>query len=470
LQRGLLNKAQRGELFLHLPMGYLRTASGEVGFDPDEQVQSTVRLIFDKFEELGTISGVFCYLVRHGIRLGVRSITSPDCGQLHWRQSCRTTLANLLQHPIYAGAYVYGRRQSSPQRKLAGKINDPPSRQMDRWQVLMRDRLPAYITWDQFLENQRRIAQNRSRWEVLGPCREGPTLLAGLICCGGCGHRLQVHYRRRGQGAYVCNRKRWDPSVRNCPSVPASALDGLIAEQVLRALEPASVELSLAAVADVERERDRLNQHWKRRLERAGYEAARAARQYHAVEPENRLVARTLERQWETALERHRQLEEEYDRFRRDAPVQLTDETRDRIVALAADIPSLWYESGISAADRQQIVRLVVERVVAKIQADSESVDVTIFWAGGYSSQHRLRRSVQGFEQLVDFESLERRIRELLVAHKTSAQIAERLNRDGFNTPRRQGKFTADIVRRFVSTRKMTGLRRSRSQPSLEGD
>src|SRR5207253_2080869 len=157
-----LNKAQRGELFLHMPTGYVRLPSGQVDLDPDEQVRTVVRLIFDKFEELGTATRVFRYLVRHGIRIGVRPTWGPNRGQLEWRRPCRSTVLNILRNPIYAGAYVYGRRHTEPQQKARGQHRTTkPSRKMEDWQVLLRDRLPSYITWERYLAITAQLDQNR---------------------------------------------------------------------------------------------------------------------------------------------------------------------------------------------------------------------------------------------------------------------------------------------------------------------
>lgn len=463
LERGSLSKAQRGELFLHAPTGYVLSPTGTVELDPDEQVRAVVQLIFDKFDELGTATGVFRYLARNGIRIGVRPTGGANRGQVEWRLPCRTTVVNLLHNPIYAGAYAYGRRGRNARRLDGGRPRSRhPSRDRSTWLVLLRDRVPAYISWDRYEANIRRLEQNRAHWEVLGAPREGPALLGGLIRCPNCRDRLRISYHDGSKAYYLCTRNVWDPTARSCPAVPVPEVDRLVSAQVLRALEPASLELSLQAIDAVQRERARLDQHWRQRLERARYEAERAARQYHAVEPENRLVARTLEQRWEQALRQQRQLEEEYDRFLQETPPRLTAAERERIAALAADIPALWDAPTTTAADRQALVRHLVERVEATVQHCSEMIDVTICWAGGFASQHQIRRSVLRFEQLRDFDRLCDRIVELQQTGQTAAQIAAQLNADGFHTPRKTGRFTVDIVRMFVSKRGLGVLRNHR--------
>jgi hypothetical protein len=217
----------------------------------------------------------------------------------------------------------------------------------------------------------------------------------------------------------------------------------VVSQQVLRALEPAALELSVQASQDVQHERERMNRLWEQRLERARYEAQRAERQYNAVEPENRLVARTLERRWEEALAQERQLQEEHDRFLRQNPPQLSAAERERIAALAADIPALWNMPTTTAADRQTIIRHLVQRVVVTVPDAKDLLTVTIHWVGGHVSQHEARRRVHRLEHLSQYEDLRARIIELHQTGWTGAQIATRLNQEGFHLPRSQTPFKA---------------------------
>ena len=459
LDRGRLNKARRGELFLHVPPGYVRTQSGGVDLDPDEQVRDVVRLIFDKFDELGTACAVFRYLVRHEIRLGLRPHLGPDRGRLEWRPPSRTLLFRILHHPIYSGTYAYGFRpeedgSDGPGVTDVGRALDPAG----DWEVLIRDHLPAYITWDHYLTNLRRLGQNRAHWKAPGAPREGPSLLGGLLVCGHCGCRMRVFYAGGpGRYRYSCEHHKWRGRVPACPGLAGRVIDDLVSRQVLRALEPAMLELSLAAGEDIQRERQRLNRHWKQRLERSGYESERAARQYHAVDPENRLVARELERRWEQALREQRRVEEDRDRCLRERPPHLADDERDRITALASDIPALWRAAGTTPIDRQAIVRHLVERVVVTVEGGTEHADVGIHWAGGFVSRHEILRPVRRYDQLRDWDRLMGRIVELRAADRTAVEIAEHLNREGFRPPKCRASFTAPLVRQLLSRRGLGG-------------
>jgi hypothetical protein len=228
-------------------------------------------------------------------------------------------------------------------------------------------------------------------------------------------------------------------------------LDAAVGEQVLRALTPAAIELSLTAAGDIERERARLDQHWRDELDRAGYEARLAERSYRAVDPDNRLVARTLEQQWEDALRREREAREAYDRFRLESPRRLTPEELDRIKALAADIPSLWNAADTPVADRKEIVRALIERVTVTMAGNTENVAVRIQWIGGTSTEHAFRRPVSRYERLADFPRMRRLLEAAVAAGLSSAQIAECLNREEIRLPSgRADRFTPDNARQLV--------------------
>jgi DNA invertase Pin-like site-specific DNA recombinase len=457
LERGKRHKAERGELFTVVPLGYVRLPSGEVVRDPDEQVQAVVGLIFAKFRELGSVYAVFHYLVRQGLRLGVRARRGPQRGQVEWRRPALPTLFAVLHNPIYAGAYAYGRQARDRRHREDGAAR-ARSRvvPMAAWAVLIRDRLPAYISWDQYMENQARMRQNRLSGDSPGVPRMGAALLAGLLVCGRCGGRMQPQYRSGGRAYYQCARHLLRGTERTCHGLAAGAVDDLVAAEVLRALAPAALELNLKAIEDLQQERQRLERHWQQQLERARSEAERAERQYRAVEPENRLVARTLERHWEEALQAEARQREDYERFLRTLPRPLDEASRARVRALAEDIPALWQAPTTTAADRKEVVRCLVERVEVQVQPDHEQVGVTIHWQGGATTQHVVARPVRRYEQLGCFEELLGRIAALRQAGQTAAAVAARLNEEGYRTPKGRGEFTEDVVRQLVSRHGLT--------------
>jgi len=464
LEKGRLHKAQRGELFAEVPIGYVKTSSGEVVLDPNEQVRAVVALIFAKFEELGSGMAVFRYLLQHEIRVGIRVHEGANRGEVEWRRPCSGTIYGMLRHPIYSGTYVHGRSQIDPKRQRAGgrgkgRVTLP----MEQWKVKVPDRLPAYITWEQYLKNRDRLRKNRARWDTPGPARRGAALLSGLVYCGRCGTRLDVHYHSNG-ARYGCTRYRRQGVASQCHGLNASVLDTLVAQQVLNALEPAALELSLQAAADVQQERARLVQHWEQQIEQARYESRKAERHYRAVDPDNRLVARTLEQQWEQALRHQRHLEEEFDRFREQTPTQMTEQDRDRIRELATDIPALWAATETESADRKDILRCLVDRVDVLVADKSESVAVTIHWAGGCRTEHQLVRPVQRYQQLQDYARLTQRLRELRAAKLKAPEIAAQLNQEGFRSPKGQVPFRGSTVLRLVMKLGLCGPRKEQVQ------
>jgi len=464
LQHGRDHKAQRGELFYAVPMGYVILPTGEVTFDPDEQAREVVQLVFDKFEELGSIYGLFHWLLQHNIQMPIRARSGANKGQLQWRRPSIATLAQMLRHPLYAGAYTFGRRPVDPKGQFSSDRRYRPWVPMEQWKVLLKDHLPAYITWEQYLKNRQQIKQNQNGSASRGVARDGAALLAGLLVCGNCGRHMQPSYHSHDKPQYACNRQYVEGTEPRCYGLAAKPIDDLVATQVLAALEPAALELSLQARANVERERQRLEKHWQQRRQRARYEVERAERRYQAVDPGNRLVASTLEKRWEEALHQERQLQEEYDRFVRETPLQLTQEQRERITALAADIPALWQAPGTTNADRKEMIRCLVERVVVQVRCDSEFVAVTIHWAGGYESQHEIVRPVATYAQLRDFERLMGRVTELREAGHIAPEIAAKLNAEGFYPPKRCGAFTTPVVHQLLKRRGLIGNERSHDE------
>jgi len=450
LERGKLHKAQRGDLILNVPCGYLKLPTGEVILEPDEQARATVQLVLDKFAELGSYGKVYRYLKRHKIYAGIRIHQGPRRGELVWRHVSRALLGRILHHPIYAGAYAYGRRQVDAKRTAAngGKVR-MRAVPMSEWKVLQRDRFPAYISWERYLANQQRLGSNRSWPEAPGVPRAGAALLPGLLVCGACGRRMHAGYRSKAKPYYECMRRKLEGS--SCCGLGAAAVDDLVGRQALRALEPAALELSLRAQLQINQERERLHRQWQLRLERAAQTAQRAERQYHAVEPENRLVARTLEQRWEEALRAERACQEEYDRFLQDQPRRLTDNERAQIVALANDIPKLWHAAETTAAERKEVVRLLIERVVVHVQADNERGWVEIAWRGGLTTKHEIIRSVARYESLGAYRQLLKRIRQLRREGMTIARIAKQLNDEGYRTPRSRKGYTSTSVRKLLS-------------------
>jgi DNA invertase Pin-like site-specific DNA recombinase len=449
MQAGRLNRARRGEWLGQPPPGYVIGPDGKLQFDPDEQVQHTVRLILEQFAVLGSVSGVLRYLRQHQIELPFRPVGGAECGQLQWHRPHRETLRLLLRRPAYAGAYTWGRhatdpRRVQPGRRGTGRIERAPQ----DCAVFLPDNPPAYISWDQHENNLRRMQQQPTPGPKPGPASTNLGLLAGLVVCGQCGCRMQTRYTQSLR--YDCQRHALDHAGPPCQSLAGASLDQLVAAQVLQVVTPAGLELSQRAAQDCERERATLDRQWRLRLERAAQEVGRAFRQYNAVEPENRLVARTLERAWEGALLAQRTLEEEYHRFQQTQPVRLSAAERALIETLARDLPGLWQSPQTSVNNKRQIMRLLLQRVVVWAPASTHKVKVQLHWTGGTVTEHQVTRPVHSWNQVGGATELWQRLRDWRDAGWTSCRMAEELNRAGYRTPRDQ-PFTAKNVRQLLS-------------------
>src|SRR6266487_4136812 len=430
-------KARRGELAIPLPTGYVRRPSGEAALDPDEQVQTVVRLVFAKFAELGTLHAVLRWLVEHGVEVGMRLRAGPDKGELVWRRPNRMTLQNILHSPVYAGIYTYGRRRVDPRRQLPGRPSTGRVvRSPDQWLVAIPDVLPAYISVEQYHANLARLAANAARAEQPGVVRAGSALLSGLARCGRCGRRMTVRYHVRGQVTqpeYVCARQLTDYGAgQRCQALAGVCVDALVTEQVLAALAPAAVEVSLQAAKQVQVERAELERLWAQRLERAQVAVDRARRCYRLAEPEHRLVVRQLEADWEAALAVQQRLREDHDRFTRTRPQPLTAAQQGAIAALASDIPGLWVAPTTTDADRKQLIRALVDQVTITVLGRSERVAVEIGWAGGHTTHAETVRPVARLAQLSSYPQLCDRVRQLAEQGHRAKAIANRLHTEGF--------------------------------------
>ena len=294
LHQGKLNKARRGELFTCVPVGYVRPPEGGIALDPDEQVRSVVSLVFTKFAELGSLTKAHAYFVANNIQFGLRVYKGPGKGRLTWQRPRRSAFYEMLRHPIYAGAYAYGRCPFDPTRRVAnkpksGRHDVPP----EEWVCLLKDQVPAYIAWEQYEENRRRLAANDRGGGSKKATGRAPTLLNGIVRCGRCGRPMAARNARASANPrYACDTEFQQYGGPRCQGLVAAYPDRLVESLVLKAVEPASLELSLRTAEHAEQDRERLHRHWSQRLERAGYEADRAQRQHDVVDPENRLVAR----------------------------------------------------------------------------------------------------------------------------------------------------------------------------------
>ncbi len=458
MYRGLCNKAERGEVLNHAPIGYVRTLTDNFVIDPDESVQSVVRSVFDRFAKWGSISGLLKSLVRDAVQMPVRPHFGNDRGELQWRRPNRVTLLNMLHHPIYAGAYRWGHRDVDARKKIPGRPSTGRTlRDYKDCRVLIQDRFDAYISWEHFEKNQQKLQENsRKGGRFASPVGRGMSLLAGLLVCGRCGRNMSVGYSGTHL-RYTCQRGAIDYGEDICQSLAGRDLDESIGRLLLESIRPASLEVSLAAASDIAKQRADNDRQWKHRLERIDYETELARRSYAAVDPDHRLVARQLERRWEEKLSEQETLHQEYQRFAADQPSELLAMEREQIHSLSNDIESLWQAVTTTCEDRQTIARLLLDRVVVSVNSTNEQVEVEVHWVGGFNSHHHESRPVDSYKQLSNYAEFVARVVELQSAGTSSAEIAVCLNAEGYHPPKRSKTFD-----KWMVTRLLAGLRLER--------
>ncbi|WP_197412560.1 recombinase family protein [Novosphingobium sp. Fuku2-ISO-50] len=459
MMEGRLAKARRGELAKAVPMGYVQRPSGEVIFDPDEQAQSVIRLVFDLFDRLRTVGAVLVYLIEHDVKMPVRRRHGPTRGDLEWHRPSRPGLYDMFSNPIYAGIYTWGRRQVDRRRQRPGRPGTGRrSRGPENVEVFLPDRLPAYISRDKFEQIQAQIRSNRTNDK--GHARAGSALLSGMVTCGVCGLRMTSSYNNNGKTArYMCAGRTINYADPLCQSLPAAPVDAEVTRLVLQALEPAAMDISLAVANDLEAERNALDKQWHQRLERAQHDVDRARHQYTCVDPENRLVARTLEKDWETALAAQARLAVDYDRFKRERMQAPSGAELIAVRKLTDDLPNLWHATTTTQKERQEITRLLLERVLVKTIDDTEHAILECHWQGGNQTVHRIVRPVKRATDMEGYSALIARLRELHQAGNHATRIADILNEEGWRPPKRRDTYNAGMVHQRLLSAGITAVK-----------
>ena len=463
LDGGIRNKAARGELRRGLPVGLIwGEEDGEVRFHPDQAVQGAIRTVFEKFAETGSVRQVWLWL--HSERLPF-PLQTPGSSDIQWVCPTYTAICNVLSNPAYAGAYAYGKTRRERYVDEAGRMRTRV-RHLPRqeWAVLIRGHHEGFIDWETYELNRARIASNlRPGPHRGGAVREGAALLQGLATCGVCGRRLRVYYEGKNatpgyycQGNTIVNGK-----GRRCLRVGGVRIDRAVAEAFLDAATPAGIEAALLAEEQLHAEHDAALHQWRLQVERARYEADRAEARYRAVEPENRLVARTLEAQWEQRLADMSSAEAELARREAEHPVRLTDEQRRKIHALGADLRRVWDAPTTTDRDRKELLRTLLEEVGIRIEAEPPQARLTLRWRGGALTDLTVPLRRYRIAPIRTEEGTIELIRRLAV-HYDDATIAGILNRQGRRTVHGE-RFTANGVGNLRRYRQIP-----RHQPTAE--
>jgi len=446
---GKLEKAQQGTLRFRLPVGLVYDAAGRITLDPDEEIQHAVCQVFAVFETSKSALAVVKHFADHGLQIPDRLWQRERKGEVVWRRLRHTRVLSILHNPFYAGAYVYGRTKTR-QRPLPGEAPRIKgyTRQVKRddWPTMLQDHHPGYISWAQFRRNQEQLDDHRTfdPDQRRGAVREGGALLQGIVSCGVCGRRMTVRYMPDGlRPMYVCAQLHTQCAAQTCQFIRGDGIDAAVAQLLLAAIEPAQLTIALEAIEHLEAQARAIDHQWHLRIERARYEAERARRRYEEVEPEFRLVARSLERDWNEKLSVLDQLERDYTETAPAASRHVSEAQRQGIVDLVHDLPAVWQAETTTHAERKHVVRLLIKDVmVTKLE---KTVRVDVRWQTQACSTLEVARPKPAYVIRRTAPEVIERIGQLARTH-IDIEIATRLNDAGYRSGQ-GGAFTARMVK-----------------------
>lgn len=431
----LKQKARRGELFMTVAIGYLKVAHDRIEKDPDRRIREVIDLVFAKFTELQTVRQVHLWLRQERIPLPA-VVHGADGRRIEWKLPVYNTIHHMLTNPIYAGAYAFGRTASrvtidAGRKKIVRGFR----RIRSDWEVLINDHHEVYITWVEFERNQQLIADNANGKSFMsrGAIRRGEALLAGLFRCGHCGRKLHVAYSgiNGSAGRYHCRGSQMNHGGSACISFGGMRVDHAVGMEVIARVQPLGVEAALAAMEAHSREDQEKRRQVELALEQARYETARARRQYDAVDPDNRLVAGELERRWNERLLAAHALEDERDALAAEPDASLSEEDRQRLLALGSDLERAWNSAGATPATRKRIIRTLINEIVVCVS--DQTLDLVVHWHGGDHTALKVKKNRTGqhrWSAAADVVDLVRS----LARQMPDKHIAAVLNRAGKST------------------------------------
>jgi DNA invertase Pin-like site-specific DNA recombinase len=449
LQGGKINKARKGELRFPLPVGFVCDHGGKTILDPDQEVRSAVALFFAKFNECHSAYGAVRAFGQSGLEFPKRAYGGVWNGQLVWGRLTHSRALQLLANPCYAGCYAYGRYGTGKTITESGEIVSRTVRKpMEEWEVLIQDHHDGYINWEQYLKNQEILKDNcphgKDHQMSSGPAREGAALLQGLLICGRCGRRITVRYGAHPQ--YECNwHRREGFASSSCLSTRGDLLDQRVGERVLEAVQPMQIEIALEAAKLLTQRDEQLQGQWDLRLQRAEYEAQLAERNYRAVDATNRLVASTLERQWDEALEQLEKLRDEQRRQQEKDSAPVNRRTRAELIQLAKDLPRVWQAPSTSNQDRKRLLRLLIKDITVE-RTESRGLLLRLRWQGGACESLTHRLPPRCCDKWRYPQQIIERVRELAREHRDD-RIATELNEAGLRGSKDGRLFSVSMIR-----------------------
>ena len=429
MQGGLMNKAKRGELRLSLPVGFVYDDQGKVILDPDKQVQQAVRLLFETHHRLGTVYSTMLYFIENGI-LFPRHDKNLSDGKLVWKKPDSSLIIHILRNPVYAGAFAYGRSKTvkcpNGRRSVTLPINE--------WKVLIKDAHEGYISWEEFEKNQSQWMLS-NKVEKKSKPREGCALLQGVAICGICGRRMFSNYYNRKNGQlipqYICNVAHSNKGEPRCQSFGGELVDKAVGNLLMESVTPLTLEVALNVQKELEQRAEEADKIRRQQVERAQYEVNLAERRYMQVDPENRLVAASLEDQWNEKLRCLEKEKEEYERLCKEDKATLSKKNQKEILDLARDFPSLWQNPDVPHRERKRMLRLLVEDVTLLL--GGKTITIHVHFKSGAIKTLSVPKPLTLGEQRTTKPEVVEEIDRLLEEH-TPFEVAKMLNNRGFKT------------------------------------
>lgn len=430
LRGGIIARARKGELALPLPVGLVYDPAGKVVLDPDAQVQGAIRHLFATFVRTGSARSTVSAFTKEGLQFPRRLHRGPHRGELTWGPLEHNQVLKILHNPRYAGAFCYGRHRH---RRDANGAHHSELLEREQWTAFIPDAHPGYISLEDWEANQVRLGQNskaHGKERRASPPREGPALLQGIVVCGRCGRRMTIRYHtRRGVELpeYICQKDAVERAERVCQIVPGAVVDVAVGELLVETVTPLSLEVALAVADELDARAGEADTLRRASVERAREHAELARRRYLAVDPQNRLVADTLEADWNASLRELSRTQEDYERQHGTTPKQLDDDKRAAIMALASDFPALWSDPATPQRERKRMARLLVEDVTL---VRGETIAVHVRFRGGSLRSLTIPAPVKVFEARRTSSAAVARVDELLDSH-TDKDVARILNDEG---------------------------------------
>lgn len=432
LTAGLHSKAARGDLGLILPAGLVRDPSGVVTRDPDQEVQARVALVFATFLEKKSASRTLRALQSHGLALPRR-----DChGGIRWKPPTVSAIIAMLKNPAYAGAFVYG-RTGTTRAPLPGARPLQKPRPREEWRFVVKDKYPAYISWETFDRIQEMLRDNYAEYDrnrTRGVPRPGAALLHGIVYCGECGHKMVVQYKTGTR--YICNYLRQQHGVPVCQCLTADPIDAWVVQAFFEAVAPAELEVWERSRTAQRQAEEAMARSEAQQIERLRYQAGLAERQFDRVDPDNRNVAAELERRWEAALRELHQAEESFAQRQasRARPLEISADVRSAFLATGRRLPALWQDPALSNERRKALLRCLIDKVVAH-RCAPDRIQVRIVWRGGATSEREVEVPVGDLRRLSRAAEMEARILEMAGHALPDDQIATALTAEGYRSP-----------------------------------